>query len=133
MKKLIITALILLALPVNAMTTKLNEKHAIYTAPQILTTSTSNVTESFVLGPFQSASFQCAWASVTGTAPQYKLQLSNDNSNWDDLAGAVTITSGTSGSDMLIIDPIPAKLARVNVSTASTTGTLDCVAVAQGR
>lgn len=133
MKKILVIAMLLICNSAYALTVNIQENQVTYTAAQILTTSTSNVTESFPLGPFQNSSFQCVWGAVTGTQPQYKLQFSNNNSNWDDVPNATTITTGTSGSETWIVWPVPSTSARVNVTTASTTGTLDCKAVASGR
>lgn len=116
-----------------ALTTAINEDHVKYTASSISTNTTGSVTDTFPLGPFEDLSVQCIWAGVTGTQPQYKLQVSNDASNWDDIVGALVVTTNASGSDTLIVDSIPVRNARIKVSTASTDGTLDCTAVGQGR
>lgn len=132
MRKIIVIALLFISSTAFGLTTKINQNHLVYTAPVIVTTTTNSVTDTFPFGPFSTTSFQCAWASVTGTNPVYILQVTNDGTNWDDVSGATTTITSTSGSETWIVSPLPVKSARIKVSTASTTGTLDCIAIPQG-
>lgn len=128
MKKIIIGVSLFSALSAFATTSTYREDSTLISLSQISTTATNN-TDSISLGPYQSGSIQCVWAAVSGTQPVYKLQFSNNNSNWDDVSGASTTTSGASGSGTWIVDPIISLSARILVSTTSTTGTLNCTAV----
>jgi hypothetical protein len=134
MRKILLTVLCLLLCgsAQASITVTAGNNYDLLTASAITTTTTSSVTSTFSLGNYDAASFQCAWAAVTGTQPQYKLQVSNDATNWDDVSGVTTITTSTSGSDTWVVDPIPVRKARIAVTTASTTGTLTCTAVGQG-
>lgn len=128
MKKLIL-AILLLALPVQAANTiQYRDNSDLVTMSQISTTGT-NSTTALDLGLYQSGSIQCVWAAVTGTQPIYKLQVSNNNSNWDDVSGASTVTVGAAGSGTWMLSPIVSRYARISVATASSTGTLDCKGV----
>lgn len=133
--KTIISAIVALFMcsTAHALTIKAAQNYMIYTVDTIQTTTTANYSDTIPLGTFSDMSVQCDWASVTGTQPQYSLQTSNDGSNWDTLSGALTVTTGASGSETWIIDSIPVKNARVKITTASTTGTLDCTAIAHGK
>ena len=128
MKKIIIGISLFFTLSAFATTSTYREESTLVTLSQISTNSTNN-TDSISLGPYQSGSIQCVWSSVTGTQPVYKLQFSNDNSNWDDVSGASTTTSGASGSSTWIVDPIISLSARILISTTSTTGNLNCTTV----
>lgn len=126
MKKLILV-LCLISFPLFA-STEYRDGSDIVTTAQI-NTNAVGATESIPLGPYQAAGVQCVWASVTGTQPIYKLQTTNDDSNWDNVTGASTTTTGGSGSATYLIEPLVARYARIYVSTTSTTGTLNCKAV----
>lgn len=123
---------LLISVKANALTVVSGNQFDVLTASTIQTHTAGNVTDTFYLSFYQSASIQCAWADVGGTTPEYKLQFSNDNSNWDDVSGVTTVTTGSSGSDTWLMEPVSVRYSRVNVSTASTTGTLDCIAVGHG-
>ncbi len=99
------------------------------TSSQINTHTAPNGTTAIEIGQDQAAAVQCVWASVTGIQPVFKLQTSNDNSNWDDVSGASTTTTGASGSSTFRSDHLVAKYGRVYVSTTSTAGTLDCITI----
>lgn len=134
MKKLIAVVLLLFCTPAFALTIKYSDDRAIYTMQQIQTTLIGNVTNTITAGAVTHISIQCVHASVA--QPQqitYKLQVSNDESNWDDLAGATSTTTGASGSSTLIIDPFVMEYARINISNSSLVGTLDCKATGRRR
>lgn len=97
------------------------------TSSQIATTA-ANSTTPVDLGPYQAGAVQCAWAAVTGTQPAYKLQVSNNQSNWDDVSGAATTTTSSSGSATYMVDPFVARQARILITTTGT-GTLDCITI----
>jgi hypothetical protein len=129
----IIAALVLLAGTAHAsITVQAGNNFEIMTATSIITSTTNSYTDNFGLGPFESASIQCHWESVTGTQPVYGLQLSNDGTYWEDITTSVTTTDTASGSDMWLISPIPAKYGRVKILTNSTAGFLTCVGAMQG-
>lgn len=98
--------------------------HINVTTPSINSTSTSNVTESVGFAPFMQGSVQWVFGSITGTQPAYKLQSSNDGTNWDDVSGAAYTTLAASGSHTVHFSGIAGTLLRTAISTASTTGTL---------
>lgn len=129
MKKFLLIVALLFSLPAFADTIAYRDKSVTITSSQISTAAT-NSTNSIDLGAYRIGSVQCKWDSVNGTQPVFKLQVSNNGANWDDVSGASTTTTATSGSSTFLIDPLISRYARVNVSTASTTGTLDCVTIA---
>ena len=132
-KVLMLASLIsLISVSGHALTTSIRDGHVVFTASSISTTTTDSVSDTFPLGRYDQTSFQCVWASVTGTQPQFKLQVTNDTTNWDDVAGAATVTTGGSGSSTWLFQGLPSRQARVKISTASTAGTLVCTAIGQG-
>ena len=129
MKKILLIIALFLSAPVFAAnTTEYRDGSVVVTIGQLSLASTTT-SDGFLLGPYQSGSLQCVWASITGPNSTFILQFSNDNSNWDDVSGAATTTSGASGSGTWIIEPMVSRYARVKVSSASTTGTLNCISV----
>jgi len=80
----------------------------------------------------QVMSFQYVWSSVVGAAAAFKLQASNDNSNFDDISGVTGATSGASGSGSWQIDGYSAMFYRVLVTSASTSGNLVVTASGNG-
>ena len=82
--------------------------------------------------PYQNISFQYVWASVVGAASDFKLQASNDNSNFDDVTGYTASTSGASGSGSFQITGYSALFYRVLVTSASTSGSLVVTASGNG-
>ena len=110
-----------------------SKSHLVVTAPQIQTTSTNNTTDSVGIAPYSQFSVQLVWASITGAQPAFKVQTSNNGTNWDDTSGATHTTSGASGSHTIYVSGATGRLARVAVSTASTTGTMDATFACTGR
>lgn len=82
------------------------------------------------VSPYPNINFQYVWSSMTGAA-SFKLQASNDNSNWDDTGHSGT-TSGASGSDSWQLDGFSAAFYRVLVTSTATAGTLVVTASGNG-
>ncbi len=129
MKKLLLFVLLFPCLAHAANTYEYIDSATVVTSSQIATHTAKNATSTIPLGRDQSASVQCAWASVTGIQPVFALQTSNDNTNWDTVTSQTTTTTGASGSSTFRVDPLIARYGRVYVTTTSTAGTLDCVTV----
>lgn len=128
MKKLLL-ALLLFASPVfGAATYEYGDGWVGVTLSQISTAS-NNATTAFSLGPYESAGIQCVWGALAGPNPTFVLQTSNDNSNWNNVTGASTATTGASGSSTWLVSPLVSKYARIYIPTSSTAGTLDCIGV----
>lgn len=70
----------------------------------------------------QAVCVQIAWTGTTdGTV---KLQVSNDNSQWDDLTGINTSTGGSAGTDAWNISTIGFAFMKLVYTRSSGTGTL---------
>lgn len=82
--------------------------------------------------PYPHISFHYVWASVTGSAAAFKLQASNDGTNWDDVSGYTGVTSGASGSGGWQLSGFSPIFYRILVTSASTTGTLTVVVSGNG-
>ena len=70
-------------------------------------------------------SLQCVWSGVTGIQPAFKLQASNDGTNFDDIPYYTHTTVGAADSHTFQLDNYSALYYRVQITTASTTGALD--------
>lgn len=82
--------------------------------------------------PYENLNFQYVWSSVVGAASSFKLQVSNDNSNWDDVSGVTGATSGASGSASWQLTGYSGAFFRVLVTSASTSGNLVVTASGNG-
>lgn len=94
--------------------------------------SAANSTTFEGTAPFPNISFQYVWSSVVGAASSFKLQSSNDNSNFDDMTGYTGTTSGGSGSGSWQITGYSFLFYRVLVTSASTSGNLIVTASGNG-
>lgn len=87
-------------------------------------------------GTASSASFQCTWASLTGTLDgQFLVQVSNNaGANWTSKSGATITVAGATGDEMISLngviteDKYRIKWVHNNVSG----GTVNCYAVLKG-
>lgn len=111
-----------------ANTIEYRDKSVVVTSSQIATTALNNTT-AIDLGAYDAGSVQCVWAAVAGTQPVFNLQVSNDGTNYDNVSGATTTTTGAAGSSTFLVQPFVSRYARIYVATSSTAGTLDCKSV----
>lgn len=135
MKRIIASIFLLFCIPVYALTTQLKEDHVVMTSDQFAITESSSVraSDTFPLGPYENVSIQCRWSGVGGSGATYRLENSNDETNWDAVSGTSTVTTGDGGSSTMILDPFPVRFGRIRVTSSAGSGNLDCIAIAQGR
>lgn len=126
MKKLLLVFCLFFAAPLYAITTSIRGGSDVVTLAQVSMTAL-NSSESFPLGPYLDGGIQCVWASASGS-PAYKLQASNNGTNWNDIPDTATTVSGAAGSSFWLISPIIANYAKI-IMTATNSGTLDCIGV----
>jgi hypothetical protein len=126
MKKLLLVFSLFFALPLYALTTQLRGESDVVTLTQ-MNLGGLNSSDSIPLGPYQSGGVQCVWATATGS-PAYKLQVSNDNTNWNDVSSMTATVSGAAGSSFWTVSPFVANYAKILITTTGT-GTLDCIGV----
>lgn len=68
------------------------------------------------------AAFQLVWASLTGSVDAtFKVQVSNDNTNWADRGSATTL-SGASGNAVIVVGDLAERYARVVFTKNSVSG-----------
>lgn len=126
MKKIILAFSLFFALPLYALTTQLRGDSDVVTLSQV-SLAGLNSSDSIPLGPYQSVGIQCVWSGASGS-PAYKLQVSNNASNWDDIASATQTVSGAAGSSFWMASPLIANYAKVLITTTGV-GNLDCIGV----
>ncbi len=96
--------------------------HALYSSDALDATSTS----SKVTFPINSAvmvTVQVVAASLTGTVA-FKLQSSNDGTNFDDITGATSSIATTAGSTSIHLSSPPGLYCRLQVTAAGGAGTI---------
>ena len=96
--------------------------HTLYTAASVAATGT-NSSDTAPSAGFLQCTVQAVWASITGTAV-FKLQSSNNGSNWDDIPGATGSTSGTAGSLSIHLSTLPGTAIRLTITSAAGAGTI---------
>lgn len=77
--------------------------------------SGSNSSEALDVLSYDILSIQCVHASHDDTST-WKIQVSNDGTNYDDYTNATATTTSTSGSTSIDIDPFPYHYVRITVS-----------------
>ena len=114
--KTILSAIILSIFPffVSASNTYSYRDDSVVITQSQIATSNTNSTTTFTLGPYQAGSVQCVWASVENSLPAtFLLQVSNNESNWDNVSGFSTSTTATSGSSTWMVDPMISRFGTV--------------------
>lgn len=134
MHKLVFCLSLLISWSLFAFSTQVSNNHLIYTLDQFDITESTNprVSESIPAGSFSSISVQCRHSSVGGSSATYRVESSNNNTNWDVVSGSSVTTTGDAGSNTVVLDPFPMRFARVRVTTSATAGDLDCIALGRG-
>lgn len=133
MKKLLVLCAFLVGCPAYAYTVKHQDNRDVYTLGSVSLTLSGNVTDTLTIGALDNVSFQCKWSGVVGNQPQYQLQVSNDESEWDNIVGTLTTATSGTGTSTWIIEPFSVEYARVNILEATASGSLACVATGQRR
>lgn len=105
---------------------KAGRNHCVYATAQIDATGT-NSSDSIPVGDYTVGTIQVVWASITGTG-SFKLQASNDGTNWNDISGATGSTSGAAGSTSFHQSSLPGLFIKLIITSAASAGTLDITA-----
>jgi hypothetical protein len=84
----------------------------------------ANASDVFPCSNYIKGSFQCVWASITGTFTA-ELQGSNDGTNWATITGTSFVSSGTAGNQLVENAELLSNYYRIKITSPAGAGTLD--------